>query len=158
MARKSPVSERFWPKVKIGAPDECWEWQAYRNKLGYGVIGTGSNRSALAHRVAWTLSKGQIPASLLVCHRCDNPACCNPDHLWLGTNAENIADMKAKRRARAPRGASHKLSKLTDEIVREIRRDYVPRQVSQEHLARRYGVSQILVSLVIRRKIWTHVA
>lgn len=99
MAQPALLEERFWSKVDVRAPHECWEWQAERNHAGYGRLHhDGSKKSA--HRLAWALVNGPIPAGLCVCHRCDNRRCCNPTHLFLGTVADNNRDMMAKGRVR----------------------------------------------------------
>lgn len=87
---------RFWPKVNVGSDDECWEWTA-ATWGGYGQFGK-SGRSYRSHRVAWVIDRGPIPPGLVVCHHCDNPPCCNPAHLFLGTIGDNNADRDAKGR------------------------------------------------------------
>ena len=95
-------ASRFWSKVKRGAPDECWEWQASRKPKGYGQLFINYH-SAHAHRMAYQLTYGAIPDGMFVCHACDNPPCCNPAHLWLGTHRDNSADMVRKGRQKRPK-------------------------------------------------------
>ena len=91
-----PVGERMFPKIdRSGGPDACWPWNGFRGARGYGHVWC-ENTMKLAHRVSWTLANGPIPDGLSVLHRCDNPPCCNPSHLFLGTQADNIADRDRK--------------------------------------------------------------
>jgi hypothetical protein len=134
--------------------DACWEWTGARNLQGYGVLRVGES-ARLAHRITWELEHGKIPVGLVVLHRCDNPGCVRPGHLFLGTNADNVADMDAKgrRRSKPPKGSAHPKSKLTDEAVREIRGS----PTMGRDLAIKYGVSQALISDVRKNRIWKHV-
>lgn len=96
------LEQRFWAKVRVGAADECWPWTGARAH-GYGRIRTIGKRFCRAHRLAYALAHGD-PGPLLVCHRCDNPLCCNPAHLFLGTVQDNNLDRDAKHRARGRHG------------------------------------------------------
>jgi hypothetical protein len=89
---------RFWAFVKKGTPEECWEWTGYRHEEGYGVF-TVNSKQKKAHRLTWEFVFSPIPDGLEVCHKCDNPPCCNPSHLFLGTHVDNISDMINKGRA-----------------------------------------------------------
>lgn len=159
-SRWTPVRNRFWSQVQKTA--SCWLWIGATREDGYGIISV-NGRPTRAHRYSWTMHRGEIPNGLHVLHRCDTPACVNPDHLFLGTNADNVADREAKGRGSPPpdvhhRGDDHPSSKLTEAIVREIRASYRPRVVTQAELAKRYGVSEAAVWAVLHGQNWRHVA
>lgn len=148
----------------------CWLWLGRPNSDGYGVA-TWRGKSEGAHRKSWTHYRGPIPAGMLVLHKCDNRACMNPDHLFLGSNADNAADRDAKGRqsrgrdhgdtfrdspkflASRPRGEMHVNAKLTAEQVREMRNA----QGSLQQIASRYGVHKTLVGQIKKGKAWAHV-
>jgi hypothetical protein len=148
--------ERFWSKVNKQAENGCWEWTASKRGRGYGQFKLDGTM-ATAHRVSWMLEHGPIPAGegyhgTCVLHRCDNPPCVNPDHLFLGTNADNMRDMAEKGRQDAA-GESNGRAKLTEADVHAIRADNrSPRAIAAE-----YGVSQNQISLIKNRKRWTHI-
>lgn len=131
----------------------CWEWTGGLHvPCGYGVISRGGGKPRLyAHREAFRLYVGPIPDGYDVCHRCDNPPCFNPEHLFVGTRLDNMRDAKAKGRTR--RGERHGASKLSDAQAEDIRREYATGQVRQRDLAARYGVCQQLVSLIVNNRV-----
>jgi hypothetical protein len=153
------TERRFWARVaQAGSNDGCWEWQGRRQDgTRYGQT-TRFSRPTSAHRLAWILTHGEIPDGLVVCHRCDNPPCCRPDHLFLGTPAENSADMVAKGRSVTRRGLASSSAKLTAEQVREIRSRYVPRKVSTHELAREYGVGAMSIHRIVTRQSYQDIA
>lgn len=143
--------ERLFSKAEI-LDSGCIQWTAAKNKFGYGKIACGKGRWGLAHRVAWAAANGAIPEGMEVCHRCDNRACINPDHLFLGTHAENMRDCKNKGRAKAHRGESNPRSKLTESDVLAIRSS----SLSSDDESIVYGVSSVLVRKIRQRKLWKH--
>jgi predicted XRE-type DNA-binding protein len=150
--RTAPTLEdAFWPNVQKG--DGCWEWTGSKNVWGYGRIKI-RRKVHMAHKVAYTLHYGPIPDGLVICHRCDNRGCVNPAHLFIGTYADNSADMVSKgRQARGERNAN---AKLTEAVVREMRQLYAS-GMKQDALAARFNISQMTVSDVIRRRTWRHI-
>jgi predicted XRE-type DNA-binding protein len=154
--KKRPLSERFWEKVATREDDACWNWTAFRNPKGYGLAHVAVGRSMVhAHRVAWELVNGPVQHGLVVCHRCDNPTCCNPSHLFLGSQADNVHDMvsKCRQRSGARPGRQTSASKLTADMVEQIRARGQDGQ-RQREIAARFGVSQTTVSDVLRRRTW----
>ena len=152
------VAERFWGKVDRKGPDECWPWTAASSTSGHGRFWR-DGKLVVASRVAWELAHGPIPAGLFVLHRCDNPLCMNPDHLFLGTQQDNVADMVQKGRLKpySACGENHHHAKFTDADVRSIRSDYRAGGVSQRELARRYNASQGAISDIVLGRRWAHV-
>lgn len=135
----------------------CWHWAKYVNKDGYGLIGSYQNKVEKAHRVAYREAFGGIPLGMHVLHKCDVRDCVNPAHLYVGTNAHNVADRVNRGRSRPRRGEAHGRAKLTVEQVREIRERWVGYPGKQKALAAEYGVSQGLISQIVRKAIWATV-
>lgn len=147
------LARRFWPKVTRSAG--CWLWRGMIGTNGYGRLRNGRDEPVLyAHRVSYELNIGPIPNGMNVCHRCDNPPCVRPDHLFLGSDADNMADKVAK--GRQERGAQHHAAKLTESDVVEIRRLYRPR-IGVSALAERFGVSRRTIHDVATGRKWAHI-
>ena len=145
------MRDRFWSKVdKSGS---CWIWTGVLDRYGYGKFKL-NGRYCQAQRVSWLLTHGSIADGLFVCHSCDNPACVRPDHLWLGNNALNMADMTSK--GREAKGERHGLSKLTESEVIEIRRRYAAGGISHRSLAIEFGVHNRTIGQVVNRATWKH--
>lgn len=147
-------TDRFWSKVSIADANECWNWQGAKDNLGYGRFHVGISRNAamLAHRVAFGIATGDTPEA--VCHRCDNPSCCNPSHLFGGTRADNNLDMAIKGRNRVEKptlqGEKHPQAKLSNADVLEIRALYAAGGITQRQLADRFGVCQRSINKAVR--------
>jgi hypothetical protein len=149
----TPNPERFWTKVNITDKDKCWNWTASITNKGYGIIGwEEKNRSA--HRLAWELTFGKIPEGLCVCHHCDNPACCNPSHLFLGTHKDNMNDRDQKGRDANHAGENNGNHKITLKQAEEIRERYALGKERQVDIAKSFGVSQELISRIILHQSW----
>lgn len=161
--RRMTPEQRFWLYTRKGNPDECWKWLGYipRGKygLGYGQLRDETKKRLPAHRFSYRLHKGPIPNGLIVCHKCDNPKCVNPNHLFLGTHKDNAEDRDRKGRGNpgVSLGEKHGNSVITDKIVLEMRRLYRPRKVSQQFLADRFNCDRKTVSHVVRRSTWRHI-
>ena len=150
---------RFWEKVRV-LDNGCWEWQAVRTRKGYGRF-TIHPRKYLAHRVSYAALVGPIAEGLQCQHRCDNPPCCNPLHLFLGTHLDNMAQMRRKNRHPGAalgrkRQGWNPYSKLTEDDVRMAREAYVL-GTPQAHIAAYLGVHSAHISRVVRGRSWRHV-
>lgn len=184
MGKRKDLWLRFWDKVAIG--DGCWEWQGSLNYKGYGRIQV-SGEVIGSHRVAWKIERGEVPSGMHVCHHCDNPKCVRPGHLFIGTNYDNAMDREMKGRGRPrygdengartrpdrlprgdehwsrrlperrPRGTGHGMARLSESDVREIRRRCSTGEPFAS-VARVFGVSDVMVGLIHRRRKWSHVA
>lgn len=147
--------DHFWSKVDKRSADECWEWRGTRKESGYGRHWLPRlGRYQQAHRVMWELRNGPVPAGQCVCHRCDNPGCVNPGHLFLATHLGNMRDKVAKGRAARQAGERHPGSKLTEAEVAGIRVAYASENITQRQLAKRYGVVQRTVARIVTGVGW----
>lgn len=173
---------RFWSKVDKNGPmmphmeSPCWIWTAGKFGDGYGIVKI-RGRKFLTHRIAWMIANGAIPHDgsahgICVLHRCDVPACCRPDHLFLGTNADNVRDKMIKGRHKSPAGNNHGLylhperrargervggAKLTAALVNEIRDVHAASGKTIKILAAKFGVSKSTIHRTIKRKNWQHI-
>lgn len=175
---KSSTVERLWKYVDTTG--ECWVWTGLLSDKGYGRIRVSQSQVKPAHRLMYEITYGPIPDGMHVCHHCDNRACVRPDHLFLGTHADNMADMRAKGRSAKGsrngsythpesrrwgkavpeesrlRGERNPSSKISENEVREIRALYANGGISQREIAKRYGLSQAGVSVIVAGKRWAH--
>lgn len=135
------TTTEFWARVDVCGPNECWPWTGYISSSGYGRLKEG-DKNIPAHRRAYSIAKGDIPEGLYVCHSCDNRPCCNPEHLWLGTAADNSMDAYQKGRMVTPHvfGADHPNSKLTESERQRLVEDRAG-GMSYRKLATKYELS-----------------
>lgn len=136
----------------------CWEWQGKLSADGYGCLSDKINneKDILVHRKSYELFKGEIPEGMQVCHRCDNPCCCNPEHLWLGTPSENTQDCIRKGRRPHEKTRAISAGKITEEQVREIRELHKNGSLQKE-LQEKFKLSQSQISGIITHRFWRHV-
>jgi len=139
----------------IISDNECWEWQGAKHKQGYGNFGY-KRKTMLAHRVSWILFRGKLDPDILVCHKCDNPSCINPKHLFLGTDKDNTIDAAKKGRMGNARGEKNYNSKLNESIIKEIRKMRFD-GISHNKIAKRYLISESTVKDISSRRTWKHV-
>lgn len=156
--------ERFWNKVNknsghFGAdgkyPTECHEWTANRRKRGhsYGMF-RYNGRMHNAHRIAWMLYKGKYPKGKCILHKCDNPPCVREDHLFKGTQTDNVKDAVSKGRNKGPKSENSRSVKITKEIADKIRSRYIPKVITMKQLGQEYGISDSAVEFIIKRHTW----
>lgn len=145
------IVRRFWAKVDRRGSDECWEWTAGKDGDGYGWMRSGG-RATSVHRASWEIHRGPIPEGLSVCHKCDNRACVNPAHLWIGTNADNTRDRYVK--GRSASGEHVGTSKLTKADVASIRKLYSAGGYSKRKLGVMFDVSDTLIRYIVRGQYW----
>jgi hypothetical protein len=143
--------QRFWSKVQ--KTRGCWLWSGSKCEKGYGRFAI-NRKPNLSHRVSWELSFGKIRDGLFVLHRCDNPSCVRPNHLFLGTQKDNMADMHAKKRA--PVGEKHYHAKLRADQVLAIRKMHAD-GISYDKAAKLFNVHRITIAEVVRRETWKHI-
>jgi hypothetical protein len=151
--RRKPLADRFWGKVRVGKAQECWEWTGGRYLAGYGFLPDYPNGKLMAHRLSYEIHFGPISDGLHVLHKCDNPPCVNPNHLFLGTHQDNMADKVAK--SRHVFGGRVAQARLSDSQVIEMRKLY-KMGWTQTRLAAHFAVSQSLVSDIVRHLVWKH--
>jgi hypothetical protein len=148
------LADRFWSKVD--KTSFCWLWRAAKTGAGYGQIrittGPGQSKAIYSHRISWELANGPIPEGLEVLHKCDNPPCVRPDHLFLGTQSDNENDSVSKGRWNHPKGEEHPKAILTYAQVEEIRKS----TLSQRKLAKQYSVSRGAVQAILNGRNWRH--
>jgi len=165
-----PIDADKWFWSYVDKTDTCWLWRGMRNKEGYGLVGIPGRsqpRKNRAHRVAYELANGPIPKGLFVCHKCDNPSCVRPDHLFLGTANDNSQDMVSKGRVvhgevhyfhihpeESSRGERHGCHKMTVEKVQSLRREYDAGNHNYAELGYKYGIGDTQAWRLAHRKSW----
>jgi hypothetical protein len=151
--------EKFWSKVEISDQDKCWRWIGAKRWNGYGKF-THLEKTILAHRASYQIAFGSIEKNMVICHKCDNRWCVNPNHLWSGTQGENLSDMFAKGRnaKKKPRGSCelHPRAKVDNVQVKEIIERYSLGESSRK-LASVYGISKTMILNIVNGKNWKNI-
>ena len=161
--------KRFWDKVDVKENNECWNWKAVKSG-NYGMFWY-KNKMVLSHRMAYALEHNNL--SIInhnknyhknnnnfecVLHHCDNPLCCNPNHMYIGNNKDNINDKVTRKRSQKMIGSLNGHSKITEQDVINIRKEYIPRKNGGlKTIAEKYGISVTNIHDIIKRKIWSHI-
>lgn len=156
MAKKHPIKERFERLVARIPESGCWLYLGPLSKSGYGKVTVDDQKTVRAHRWSWELRFGPIPEGMLVCHRCDVRSCINPDHLFLGTPTDNMLDMSRKGRSKKQNGSLNVCAKLDEEKVVEVRALAAAGERGIA-IARRFGISDSNVSMIVKGISWKHV-
>ncbi len=146
---------RFWKKISKDGENGCWKWLNAKDKDGYGKIRVQAT-DMRAHRLSWIIHRGQIPESSLILHTCDNPECTNPEHLYAGSNTNNMQDREARNRIQHFKGEDCNFSTLTSELIIKIR-EMRSAGGKQLEIANLFGISRPHVSAICSRKVWKHI-
>jgi len=147
--------DEFWSWVDVRSPSECWNWKRGRDRAGYGAFSNNGKRH-LSHRHSYELCVDPIPPGHYVCHKCDNPPCCNQNHLFAGTHADNVADKV--RKGRQCRGETRPTASLTDRQASQVRVEYATGMFTQQQVADRFGVDVSVVQRITHGRCWKHIA
>lgn len=153
-----PIRERLYSHIDINPITECWEWNGSK-RGGYGriIVGSrkdGSRRTITAHRLSYILNFGEIPDGMEICHKCDNPCCINPGHLFAGTRQDNVNDRERKGRNITFAGEEQPLAKLTKKAVKDARWERTYKGTSYEKLAAKYGVAKKTMQNAVTGVTW----
>lgn len=149
-------SERLWSKINVGSKDECWIWKGAKTTAGYGVLRV-NYKPRYTHRLMWMLhNKTNIPKKDCICHSCDNPPCCNPAHLFLGSQADNLKDARDKGKMEMARGINHHATELSEDDIRQIR--YLGQtKMTHKDIGERFGTTRMSVNDIIHKRTWAHI-
>ena len=149
-----PTKQRFWKNVQ--KTDYCWNWIGSKCDGGYGQLIEKGNKNLKTHRLSWELHYGKIPQKMCVCHKCDNPSCVRPEHLFLGNMKDNVTDMIKKNRGHWAHGDKHYRAKLSCNDIKTIR-DLYNQGKNQSEIARKFQVTPGWIGKIVKNKYWKHV-